>query len=138
MTRGIAPMTRLVEVERKEAAMANWNGRDGLRVGRGTRWKSAIAAIGIVSAGLGVFVLSGARVDAQAGPGVVIMFGDSFASGEGGGWKGNAMNGSGDRSGTDMAAQNNFGNWYYYPQFRVYEERSWTDECHASRTSPIW
>jgi hypothetical protein len=97
-----------------------------------------MAAIGIATAAVATFVLNTAQVGAQASPGVVIMFGDSFSSGEGGGWKGNAMNRSGDRSGTDMAAQNNFGNWYYYPQFRVYEERSWTDECHASRTSPIW
>ncbi|WP_162907255.1 GDSL-type esterase/lipase family protein [Allorhizocola rhizosphaerae] len=79
----------------------------------------------------------------EGGQPAILQIGDSFASGEGGGWKGNSNNGSGNRSGTDMAAYLEDGTWKYDPH-RVYHHRSfwnhqdsWADGCHESLHAPI-
>ncbi|MFC8015620.1 proprotein convertase P-domain-containing protein [Streptomyces cinereoruber] len=75
---------------------------------------------------------------------MIIQFGDSFASGESGGWKGNSLNSSGSRGGTDMAAYFDGSKWEYDP-YRVYENASngyenldsWLDECHEALSASI-
>ncbi|MFC8016005.1 proprotein convertase P-domain-containing protein [Streptomyces cinereoruber] len=87
---------------------------------------------------------------AEGGTPTIIQLGDSFSSGEGGGWKGNAStragSSQGDREGTDMAArQKTDGSWQYRPEQYVYEESTYRENgghwgqnpCHRALSAPI-
>ncbi|WP_436496943.1 proprotein convertase P-domain-containing protein [Actinokineospora sp. HUAS TT18] len=78
---------------------------------------------------------------------MLIQLGDSFASGEGAGWRGNTSVGSGDRQGTDEAARFDSltGKWTYRPETHVYEPNTYRESdgwwganpCHRARHAPI-
>lgn len=101
------------------------------------RWSVALALSAALTATL-VLANTGPATAVEGGPGVVIHLGDSFASGEGGGWKGNSLTRYGDRSGTDMAAvRRPDGSWEYHPEWWVYTEESWNNGCHVAKDAPI-
>jgi hypothetical protein len=100
--------------------------------------RSLIVAVAAVMLGSTVVAGPGPATAAEGGPGVVIQLGDSFASGEGGGWKGNPTSRYGDRGGTDMAAiRRPDGNWEYHPEWWVYQEASWANGCHVAKDAPV-
>lgn len=80
---------------------------------------------------------------------VFIQLGDSFASGEGAGWRGNSSSSQsaqqGNREGTDMAAAFDGTKWTYHPETTVYQAETyreldhwWGDNpCHRSLQPPI-
>ena len=72
-------------------------------------------------------------------PEAAVILGDSYASGEGGRWKGNseAAIGSGNRSGTDTAAYWTGNKWAYDPGGLAYDELSYQRGINRSLHSPI-
>lgn len=99
-----------------------------LRVGRFCAALVLLAAISPVSA------------HAQSSkPRTAVVLGDSFASGEGGRWKGNSFTGidSGDRAKTDRAAFLKVGGGWGYDTSRAYDRGSISNGCHRSSDSLI-
>lgn len=72
-------------------------------------------------------------------PQAAVILGDSYAAGEGGRWKGNseAPIGSGNRSGTDLAAYPVGSGWGYAPAGLAYEAQSYTIGSNRSLYAPI-
>jgi subtilisin-like proprotein convertase family protein len=106
------------------------------------RWTAALLASTLLTT---LVVTAGPSPAAavEGGQPAILQLGDSYASGEGGGWKGNSNTSSGNRSGTDMAAYQENGKWKYDPHL-VYNdasyynhEDSWRDNCHESLHAPI-
>lgn len=116
------------------------------------RWRARLAAAFMVPAAV---MTSTSMVPAHGAPSgmpgtsgkVFIQLGDSFASGEGGGWKGNSASGAGNRDETDVAARYDSatGKWTYRPQTYVYQSdtyREWngwwgSNPCHRAYFAPI-
>lgn len=90
----------------------------------------------------GLSAPSAAASDSTTGdrPTAAVSLGDSFISGEGGRWQGNAVpsNLLGDRWGTDRAAYDCWGDgaWCYHDPHRVYGN-SHDNGCHRSDTAEI-
>ena len=86
-----------------------------------------------------LLVATAATQTVQARSQAAVILGDSYASGEGGRWKGNseAEVGSGDRSGTDIAAYRVGSGWAYDPGGLAYEELSYQLGINRSLRSPI-
>lgn len=116
---------------------------------RSTRRTFGIAVTSsLVAVGAAVFTGSAAEAAKSPGTPVILHLGDSYSSGEGGGWKGNSLSNSGNRQGTDMAAYLEAGQWKRDP-YRVYangnpiwgpgtrEGDSWKNSCHNSLTAPV-
>lgn len=114
--------------------------------------RTVVATIAATTTGVGLLLTSSVFSPAVAAadqPSTVIQLGDSFSSGEGAGWKGNASGtgaSSGNRQGTDMAArQRTDGTWRYDPELLVYDETTyrerdgwWGDNpCHKALDAPI-
>ncbi|WP_165949182.1 proprotein convertase P-domain-containing protein [Kribbella turkmenica] len=86
-----------------------------------------------------------APAEASSGTPAIIQLGDSFASGEGGGWMGNSKSSTGSRHGTDLAAFQLAGGWSYAPEEKVYEPSTYREQnghwgqnpCHRGREAPI-
>lgn len=95
-----------------------------------------LAAAAVAASAVALLAPAPIAASPGEGPTAAVSLGDSFVSGEGGRWLGNATNPFGDRSGTDRAA---YGcGWWgcRYDAARVYST-SQANGCHRSDTAPI-
>jgi hypothetical protein len=114
---------------------------------RTRRWWAGIAALAVLAGTVvtGIGGHSTAVAAEGSGPKTVIQIGDSFASGEGAGWKGNSGERSGNREGTDDAAKRLAdGSFDYWPVPHVYETGTFRarpsdpgNTCHRGKYAPI-
>ncbi|MGH3858777.1 GDSL-type esterase/lipase family protein [Actinokineospora sp.] len=95
-------------------------GRTRLAVG------AMVLPLALVAAGAGT-----ASASPTAGPTAVVSLGDSYISGEAGRWKGNSLNNSGSRDGTDRAYTGSG-----YDPTRVYGATS-ANGCHRSDSAEV-
>ena len=110
---------------------SKWSGR--------APWKAA-ALLGVVGSSLASAVVHAVPVPLPQRPQAAVILGDSYAAGEGGRWRGNsdAAVGSGNRSGTDVAAYYTIGGgWGYDPGGLAYQEHSYLIGSNRSLSSPI-
>lgn len=78
-----------------------------------------------------------AAVERAAKPAAVVSIGDSYISGEGGRWRGNALNGRGDKWGTDLATVCDTNGCTTDPR-RIYgNTHTSTNMCHRSISAEV-
>jgi hypothetical protein len=74
---------------------------------------------------------------APALPAAVVSLGDSYISGEAGRWRGNALENSGDKWGTDLATKCDANGCTTNPQWIYGDTHTDTDMCHRSTSAEI-
>ncbi|BCB77808.1 hypothetical protein Pflav_042180 [Phytohabitans flavus] len=99
-------------------------------------WWAGLAMTAALTSSVLVAPGGTATASEGSGPRTIIQLGDSYSSGEGGGWQGNSENSGGNRDGTDQARTQTSSGWVFNPD-RVYEPGTWANECHRSKTAPI-
>ncbi|WP_447002662.1 GDSL-type esterase/lipase family protein [Saccharothrix isguenensis] len=92
------------------------------------------AAIAISAAAL---TATEARAAEPALPAAVVSLGDSYISGEAGRWRGNGLENSGDKWGTDLATKCDANGCTTTPQWIYGDTHTATNMCHRSTSAEI-
>ncbi|MEV8435741.1 GDSL-type esterase/lipase family protein [Actinosynnema sp. NPDC051121] len=96
----------------------------------------AITAVAVLTTAATVTATATAVAE-PAKPAAVVSLGDSYISGEAGRWRGNALENSGDKWGTDLATQCDANGCTTDPR-RVYgDTHTSTDMCHRSTSAEV-
>ncbi|MFE9749574.1 GDSL-type esterase/lipase family protein [Saccharothrix saharensis] len=82
-------------------------------------------------------VAHAAPAPASAKPAAVVSLGDSYISGEAGRWRGNALENSGDKWGTDLATRCDASGCTTDPQLVYGNTHTSTNMCHRSTSAEI-
>ncbi|WP_063747186.1 GDSL-type esterase/lipase family protein [Saccharothrix sp. NRRL B-16314] len=91
----------------------------------------------VIAIGAAALTATEARAATPALPAAVVSLGDSYISGEAGRWRGNALENSGDKWGTDLATTCDANGCTTDPQ-RVYgDTHTSTNMCHRSTSAEI-
>ncbi|MCZ7431143.1 GDSL-type esterase/lipase family protein [Streptomyces sp. WMMC1477] len=99
--------------------------------GRRRRLAAAVLAIPLAFAGLTTLGAGPSAASPGSGPTAIVSMGDSYISGEAGRWKGNSLDNSGSRDGTDRAWTGSS-----YDKTRVYGETA-LGGCHRSDSAEV-
>jgi lysophospholipase L1-like esterase len=97
-----------------------------------SRVLAAVIAIGAAS-----LTATEAQAATPALPAAVVSLGDSYISGEAGRWRGNALENSGDKWGTDLATKCDGGSCTTNPQWIYGDTHTDTNMCHRSTSAEI-
>lgn len=102
-----------------------------------SRTRGVVAVAALVVATVVAPTQAGAATPAADKPAAVVSLGDSYISGEAGRWRGNALENSGDKWGTDLATTCDASGCTTDPR-RVYgDTHTSTNMCHRSTSAEI-
>jgi lysophospholipase L1-like esterase len=99
--------------------------------------RSGVLAAVVIATAAVTTAMTPAADERAAKPAAVVSIGDSYISGEGGRWRGNALSGSGDKWGTDLATVCDANGCTTDPR-RIYgNTHSTTNMCHRSTSAEV-